>query len=352
MVNLQFISAEAIWEQGGIDETTAKAILACSEDEYFKYVMPVAKALREKAYGKKISFCSITNAKSGACVEECKFCAQSASFKGASAPVYGLKSTDQIVADAREAASFGATEFSIVTSGRAMTKEKEINTLVDAIKKIRAETTMETCASLGLMDRENLLKLKEAGMTNYHHNIETSRSYFPNIVTTHTFDDEVKTLKHAKELGFQVCSGGILGMGENLDQRVEFAFNLKEIEPDSIPLNFLNPRPGTPLSHLNDLTPLDCLKSISLIRLVLPRKELFVCGGREVNLKDYQDKMFDAGASGTMLGNYLTTAGQSPEDDLSLIKRLGLEACAPHQKNELTTPPNLPLQKGGMYPPL
>ena len=331
MINLEFLSADTIWEQNGVDMATAKAIMDCSEEAYFKYVFPVAKELRERAYGNKISFCSITNAKSGACVEECKFCAQSASFKGTQAPVYGLKSTDQIVADAREAAANGATEFSIVTSGRAMTKEREINTLVDSIKKIREETDMETCASLGLMNRENLLKLKEAGMINYHHNIETSRSYFPNIVTSHTFDEEVETLKHAKELGFQVCSGGILGMGESLDQRIEFAFNLKEIDPHSIPLNFLNPRPGTPLAHLNDLTPLDCLKAISLVRLVLPRKELFVCGGREVNLKDYQDKMFDAGASGTMLGNYLTTRGQNPEDDVTMIKRLGLEVVAPHR---------------------
>lgn len=332
MINLEFLSADTIWEQNGIDMATAKTIMDCSEEAYFKYVFPVAKELRERAYGNKISFCSITNAKSGACVEECKFCAQSASYKGTQAPVYGLKSTDQIVADAREAAANGATEFSIVTSGRAMTKEREINTLVDSIKKIREETDMETCASLGLMNRENLLKLKEAGMINYHHNIETSRSYFPNIVTSHTFDEEVETLKQAKELGFQVCSGGILGMGESLDQRIEFAFNLKEIDPHSIPLNFLNPRPGTPLAHLNDLTPLDCLKAISLVRLVLPRKELFVCGGREVNLKDYQDKMFDAGASGTMLGNYLTTRGQNPEDDVTMIKRLGLEVVAPHSK--------------------
>lgn len=321
--------------QKGIDQQTALAILNCSEDDYYQYVMPVAKAIREKFYSNKISFCSITNAKSGACVEDCKFCAQSASYKGTAAPVYGLKSVETIVADAMEADKNGATEFSIVTSGRGLTKEREVNMLVDAIKEIRSKTDMETCASLGLMKHDDLKKLKDAGMINYHHNIETSRSYFPQIVTTHTFDDEVGTLKSAKELGFQICSGGILGMGESLDQRVEFAFNLKDIEPDSIPLNFLNPRPGTPLADKHDLTPLDCLKSISMMRLVMPKTELFVCGGREVNLQDKQHLMFDAGASGTMMGNYLTTKGRDAEDDVKMIESLGLEVVAPHRKPEV-----------------
>lgn len=328
---LENLNVEDIY-QNGVDAQTAQAILECDEQTYYSKVLPVAKQLRERAFGNKISFCSITNAKSGACVEECKFCAQSNSYKGTEAPVYGLKSADQIVADAKEAAANGATEFSIVASGRAMTKEREINTLVDALHKIHSETELESCASLGLMSREHLQRLRDAGMINYHHNIETSRSYFPNIVTSHTFDEEVETLKHAKELGFEICSGGIMGMGESKAQRVEFAFNLKEIDPHSIPLNFLNPRPGTPLAHLNDLTPLDCLKIISMIRFVLPQRELFVCGGREVNMKDKQEEMFDAGASGTMMGNYLTTKGRESSQDREMIAKLGLEVVAPHRK--------------------
>lgn len=329
-MSLTTLNIDQIYQEG-INPELALEILHCSEQSYYDYVMPIAKQLREKAFGNKVSFCSITNAKSGACVEDCKFCAQSSYYKGTQSPVYGLKSANEILKDAKEAEHFGGTEFSIVTSGRGMTKERELNTLVDAISRIRKETQMETCASLGLMSRENLLRLKEAGMINYHHNIETSRSYFPNIVTTHTFDEEIETIKIAKELEFQVCCGGILGMGESKEQRVEFAFNLKEIDPDSIPLNFLNPRPGTPLAHLHDLTPLDCLKSISLIRMVLPKKELFVCGGREVNLQDRQEQMFDAGASGTMLGNYLTTKGRSPKEDREMIYGLGLEVVAPHR---------------------
>lgn len=316
----------------GISQKNAVDLINANQKEYFEQIMPLAKELRERAFGNKVSFCSITNAKSGACIEDCKFCAQSAHYKEAESPVYGLKSAEKIAEDAKQAEKFGATEFSIVTSGRGMTKERELDVLVDALDKIHQETELESCASLGLMKREDLLRLKNAGMIHYHHNIETARSYFKEIVTTHTFDEEMQTMKTAKELGFDICCGGILGMGESKDQRVEFAFNLKEVDPDSIPLNFLNPRPGTPLIERHNLTPFDSLKAISLIRLVLPQKELFVCGGREVNLAEYQDQMFDAGASGTMLGNYLTTKGQNPESDIDMIERLGLQSVAPHRK--------------------
>jgi biotin synthetase len=318
--------------QGGIGPEAAREIFAMSEAEFFEQILPLAKTARERAFGNEVSFCSIVNAKSGACVEDCSFCSQSNSYKGAQAPLYPLMSAEKILEKAKEAESFGATEFSIVTSGRGMSKEKELDTMVDAITKIRESTQMETCASLGLMSREDLLRLKQAGMINYHHNIETARSYFPNIVTSHSWEEEVDTVKNAKELGFQVCCGGIFGMGESVEQRVEFIFQLRDINPDSIPINFLNPRPGTPLAEKHDLTPLDCLKIIAVMRLAMPQKELFVCGGREVNMRQYQELMFDAGASGTMLGNYLTTQGRSPEQDLQLIRDLGLVPVSPHRK--------------------
>lgn len=321
-------------ENQGITEGQAREIFAMSEVEFLEKILPLAKRLRERAFGNEVSFCSIVNAKSGACIEDCSFCSQSNSYKGAQAPLYSLMSSDKILEQAKEAESFGATEFSIVTSGRGMSKEKELDTMVDAITKIRESTQMETCASLGLMNREDLLRLKAAGMINYHHNIETARSYFPNIVTSHSWEEEIETVKNAKALGFQVCCGGIFGMGESVEQRVEFIFQLKDIDPDSIPINFLNPRPGTPLSEKHDLTPLDCLKIISVMRLAMPNKELFVCGGREVNMKEYQEKMFDAGASGTMLGNYLTTQGRSPEQDMQLIRDLGLIPVSPHRKHK------------------
>lgn len=318
--------------QHGLAPKLARQILDLSETEFFAQVLPVTKALREDAFGNEISFCSIVNAKSGACVEDCSFCAQSNSYKSAPAPLYPLMSSEKILEKAKEAESFGGTEFSIVTSGRGMNKDKELDTMVNAITKIREQTDLETCASLGLMERADLQKLKDAGMIHYHHNIETARSYFPNIVTTHTWEEEATTVKTAKEMGFEVCCGGIMGMGESRDQRVEFAYQLRELGPNSIPINFLNPRPGTPLADKHDLTPLDCLKIIAILRLAMPQTEIFVCGGREVNLKDYQKYVFDAGASGTMLGNYLTTRGQAPQDDLQMIADLGLRAVAPHRK--------------------
>ncbi|MBL7686292.1 MAG: biotin synthase BioB [Deltaproteobacteria bacterium] len=325
------ITAQSLFPQGG-EESLIRAVIYASEEEFFRSIMPLANQLREMAFENEISFCSIVNAKSGACVETCNFCSQSATFKGTQSPVYPLMKADEIVAKAKEAEANGGTEFSIVTSGRGMEKEKEINILVDAITQIRQETELESCASLGLMSRENLLRLKEAGMRHYHHNIETAKSYFPNIVSSHTWEDEVQTIKTAQELGFETCCGGIMGMGESLDQRIEFVMQLKEINPHSIPINFLNPRPGTPLADKHDLTPIDCLKIIAALRIAMPTKDIFVCGGREVNLKEYQDRMFEAGASGTMLGNYLTTRGRETEEDRDLIARLGFKAVQPHRR--------------------
>ncbi|MCB1214066.1 MAG: biotin synthase BioB [Deltaproteobacteria bacterium] len=333
-MNFTLPSLSKILQKGGIGPDLARQILDLDEDSFFNSVLPITKALREAVFQNEVSFCSITNAKSGACIEDCSFCAQSNAYKSAPSPVYALMSADKILEKAKKKKKFGGTEFSIVTSGRGMSKAKELDTMVDAITKIREQTDLETCASLGLMEEKDLRRLKDAGMIHYHHNIETARSYFPNIVTTHTWDEEAQTVRQAKAMGFEVCCGGIMGMGENKDQRVEFTYQLKELAPDSIPINFLNPRPGTPLADKHDLEPLDCLKIIAILRLAMPKTEIFVCGGREVNLKDYQRYMFDAGASGTMLGNYLTTSGQAPQDDLTMIKELGLKPVGPHGKKK------------------
>lgn len=327
----QGLTAKDLYPHGG-DENLVRAVINASEKEYFETILPLTNQLREIAFGNEVSFCSIVNAKSGACVETCNFCSQSASFKGAQAPLYPLMKADDILAKAKEAESLGGTEFSIVASGRSMTKKHELDIVVDAITKIREQTDMETCASLGLMSREDLQRLKDAGMQHLHHNIETAKSFFPNVVQSHTWEEEVATIQVAKELGFETCCGGIMGMGEDLEQRVEFVMQLKEIDPHSIPINFLNPRPGTPFEGKNELTPLDSLKIISALRIAMPSKDLFVCGGREVNLKEYQDKMFEAGASGTMLGNYLTTKGREAADDLALIESKGFKAVAPHRR--------------------
>ena len=183
---------------------------------------------------------------------------------------------------------------------------------------------MESCASLGILSEETLTSLKSSGLHSFHHNLETSRSFFPNICSTHDYEDDVNAVRRAKKLGFYVCSGGIFGLGESNAHRVELADTLRELDVDSIPINFLNPRPGTPLANQSSLTPVECLKIIALFRFMLPQKDIVICGGREMNLRDLQPLIFAAGANGMMIGNYLTTFGRDHEKDLQMVKDLGL----------------------------
>ncbi len=314
----------------GITETEAQAITQLQEGPELDRLLHVADALRQAFKGHYVNTCGITNAKSGRCPEKCSFCSQSAHFE-TEAPTWGLKDTETIAAEARLAADNGVREFSIVASGRGMTNRKELDSLKDTFRRIRQETGLQTCASLGLMSREALAELKEAGMESFHHNLETARSYHHEIVETHSYDDEVDSIRAAKDLGMYVCCGGIFGMGESWDQRVELAVDLRALDVDSVPINFLNPRPGTPLADRHDLTPVDCLKIIALLRLMLPAKDLIVCGGREVNLQDRQPDIFRAGANGLMLGDYLTTAGRDTCTDRDMLAAQGLEIRpAPH----------------------
>ncbi len=291
-------------------------------------IMVLANRAREKFKGNEVSLCSIINAKSGLCPEDCAFCSQSMYHK-TTAPVYPLVTVEKILERAQEAERIKAREFSIVISGYGPENEDEINKLAEAISSVGEKTALEPCASLGILTEEAMITLKKAGLKNYHHNLETARSYYPNICTTHSYDEDVATVRTAKELGFKVCCGGIFGMGESWEQRIEFAFTLKELDVDSIPLNFLNPIPGTKLEGANNLRPLECLKIISLFRLIMPQKDIFVCGGREVNLRDLQSNIFFAGANGMMIGGYLTTKGRQPEEDLRMIDDLGLKIKPP-----------------------
>ncbi|MEJ2698151.1 MAG: biotin synthase BioB [Desulfuromonadales bacterium] len=287
-------------------------------------VLAAAHRVRERTFGDRVELCSIINAKSGRCAENCAFCAQSAHHR-TDVPVYPLKSAEELIAGAQKAQAEGSHCYGIVTSGTRVNPGTELETILAAIRQIRSQTIIEPSASLGILDEQTAAVLAEAGCVTYHHNLETARSFFPSICTTHDYEEDVQTVRLAKKAGMKVCCGGLFGLGESLEQRVEMAFTIRELDVDSVPLNFLNPIPGTPLEEARNLTPMDCLRIIALFRFLLPDKRISVCGGREPNLRDFQSWIFMAGASGTMVGNYLTTSGRDRETDLRMFRDGELE---------------------------
>jgi biotin synthase len=316
----------------GIEPITgeeARRLIHHTEGAALDALLARADAVRRAVHGDEVALCGITNAKSGRCGENCGFCSQSAHFPDADAPEYPLIGADDIVAQAKAAERAGAREFSIVTSGTRVAKESELATIEEAVRKLRAETAVEPCASLGLMREPELERLKAAGLMHYHHNLETARSYFGNVCTTHTFDEQLETIRAAKRLGMKLCSGGILGMGESPEQRVELAETIRDLGIDCIPVNFLNPRPGTPMADVKAITPGECLAAIAVFRLMMPAAHLFVMGGREVNLGDRQALIFKAGANGTMVGNYLTSSGRAPDLTIGMVEAQGLRLRPP-----------------------
>ena len=287
------------------------------------YLLAGGQQIRHHFRGDRIALCSIINAKSGRCSENCAFCAQSV-HHGADSPVYELKPLEEIVAGARRAEEQGCHCYGIVTSGARLQPGAEMDRLLEAIRQIRATTGVRPSASLGLLDRDAAEALAAAGCAVYHHNLETARSFFPSICTTHDYEQDVETVRVAKRAGMQVCCGGLFGLGESLAQRVELALTLRELQVDSVPINFLAPVAGTPLAGQSQLTPMDCLRIIALYRFMLPSCQISICGGRELNLGEFQSWIFMAGASGMMVGNYLTMRGRDLQTDLQMIEDAGL----------------------------
>jgi biotin synthase len=283
-----------------------------------------AARIREHFHGDAVDICSIVNAKSGACSEDCSYCAQSV-HHSTNAPVYPLISVDRIAEAAESARRNGAKRFCIVTSGRGIDSKDDLKNIAKGIERVR-KTGLSPCATLGALSRDQLACLKDAGLHRYHHNIETSRDHFPRICTTHTFDERLAVLRNAGALGLSACSGGILGMGETMDDRIDMAFILRELDVDSVPLNFLMPIKGTPLGDSAAIPPLEALHSIALFRFILPDKEIRICGGRGSALGQLHPFIFFAGADGFMIGNYLTTNGLDPKSDLKMIHDLGLRS--------------------------
>jgi biotin synthase len=297
-----------------MDKENARALL----DKPLGELMALADKVRKECVGSRIELCNIMNAKSGLCAEDCKFCAQSCHHK-AGVTTYPLKSIDEMLAAAFDAKDIGAERFDIVTSGNTLSAD-ELKRIADAIFLIRDRVRIKTCASLGKLSEKDLLLLKSAGLGRYHHNIETSPGYFSAITTSHTFKDRLDTIRAAKAVDLEVCSGGIIGLGESWDDRIEMAFTLRDLDVTSVPINILVPIKGTPLARKSPLTAIDAVKTIALFRIILQDKIIKVAAGRESILKDFQAMAFMAGANGMLIGGYLTIKGRSVDDDRLFIK--------------------------------
>jgi biotin synthase len=284
-----------------------------------------ANRVRESFKGNKIHLCSIVNAKAGACSENCSFCAQS-SFYQTGSPKYGFVDPEPVAEAAEEANLNGVTAVGLVAAWKGLNEGPMLDEVCARISEMKAGGKTRPDASLGIIKNQKVAdRLKEAGLECYGHNLESSRRFFPNTCTTHTFDDRLQTIGYLKKAGIKICSGGIIGMGETREDRCDLAFTLKEIGANVVPVNILNPIAGTPFEKNTPLPPLEILKTIACFRLILPRQEIMVAGGRTVNLRDMQSMVFMAGASALMVGNYLTTLNQPVEKDLQMLKDLGLD---------------------------
>jgi len=289
-----------------------------------------ANRIREKFKGNKIHLCSIVNAKAGSCSENCSFCAQS-SFHQTGSPKYGFVDPEPVAEAAEEAGKNAVTAVGLVAAWKGLNEGPILDEVCARVREMKAAGKTRPDVSLGIIKNQRVAdRLKEAGVECYGHNLESSRRFFPQTCTTHTFEDRLETIGHLKKAGIKICSGGIIGMGETREDRCDLALELRAIGANVVPVNILNPIPGTPFASNAPLPVLEILKTIACFRFILPRQEIMVAGGRTVNLRDAQSMIFMAGASALMVGNYLTTLNQPVEKDLQMLKDLGLD---PHWDN-------------------
>lgn len=284
-----------------------------------------ANRVRERFKGPTVHLCSIVNAKAGGCSEDCKFCAQSAFYQTES-PRYGFVDPEPVREAAEEAARHGVTGLGLVAAWKGLEEGPMLDEVCARFEELRRQGKVRPDASLGLIRSQRVAdRLAAAGVECYNHNLETSRRFFPQQCSTHSYDDRLQTIRLLKNAGIRICCGGILGLGETIEDRRDLMFELKEVNPTFVPINILNPIPGTPFARNPPLTPLQILQSIACFRLVLPRQEIMIAGGRAVNLRDAQSLVFMAGASALMVGNYLTTLNRPIEQDLQMLRDLGLD---------------------------
>jgi biotin synthase len=314
--------AQRVIHGGEISRSQARALLEVSGDDLWD-LLYAAHRIRRHFHANTVTFCSIVAAKFGDCSEDCSFCAQSVHHN---APISARPMMDarEVVTTMRDAKRHGASAFGVVNQGRGPASH-DWQQVLGAVRGMNEVEGTCRCASLGILTEDQARDLKHAGLQRYNHNLESSRDFYKNVCTTHTWDERYETVRLAKQLGLETCCGGIFGMGESLDDRVSLAFSLKELNPNVVPLNFLYPVPGTPMEHAEPLAPLEILKTIAVFRFVLPRQDLKVAGGRERNLRDLQSWIFYAGATSALVGNYLATFGRSYGEDLQMINDLGLQ---------------------------
>src|SRR3954462_4145573 len=306
---------------GDVTRDEGRALFALEGEEVYD-LFYAAHKVRRHFHGDKVTFCSILPTKFGNCSEDCGFCAQSAHFDVDVIP-HAMMDGEKVAEGCKGARDNGASAFGIVNSGRGPTK-REWPKIMEAVRAMKGGDGICHCATLGTLDEGQARDLKQAGVRRINHNLETSREFYPQIVTTHTWQERVQTVRLAQKVGLEACCGCIFGMGETIDDRVSLAFSLKELNPHVVPLNFLFPIPGTPLGDVPPLRPMEILKIVAVMRLVLPRQDLKVAGGREKNLRDLQSWIFYVGGTSALIGNYLATAGRPNEDDLRMIEDLEL----------------------------
>ncbi len=326
----QQLASRVLSEDHKVTRDEALAVLRSSDDEILD-LMSAAFRLRQKYFGKTVQLYFLMNAKSGLCPEDCTYCSQS-KISDAEIPKYNILSRDKLLDGARLAAEQGAKTYCIVISARAPS-EREISAVETIVPEIKQQYDLDICACLGLLDDDQAQRLRAAGVNRVNHNLNTSESHYSEICTTHTYQDRVETLQAVSRAGMEMCSGGIIGMGEADEDVVDMAISLRDLGVHSVPLNFLNPIDGTPLAGTDDLTPMYCLKALAMYRFVNPETELRIAGGREIHLGNLQSLALYA-ANSVFVGDYLTTQGQAPEEDYRMVEELGFEVTTNVERTE------------------
>ena len=303
----------------------ALALGELSDRERIAELVERAWAVRTERFGDSTDMCSLVNAKSGGCAEDCGFCAQSR-YAEADTPMHAMMEPEQILEHARAAEAAGAHRFCMVTQGQGLSK-RDFETVLEGARLVAENTNLKRCVSVGHISADRARKLADAGVQRVHHNVETARSYYDEVSTTVRYEGRIRTIDAVREAGLETCVGGILNLGETYGQRVEMAFELAEVNPTSVPINLLNPRPGTKFGERETMDPWEVVKWVAIFRLILPDALFRLCGGRVENLDDLQPLAVKAGLNGVMMGNFLTTLGVEPAEDREMFEDLGLNVA-------------------------